>query len=112
MSHPSLTRCDEGQLEQELRSSKEDLEEMSGCRVDFFAYPTGDYNARVARAVARAGYRAAFALESWNLGLGRYEIPRVEIYESGAPYLSLKLSGLHRRAVFGDRPWGGDNSGE
>ena len=56
-------------------------------------------NAKVAEAVRSAGYRAAFAVDALNVTSPLFEIPRVGIYASDAPYLTLKLSGLHRRPL-------------
>jgi peptidoglycan/xylan/chitin deacetylase (PgdA/CDA1 family) len=99
VSHPFLTRCDEGDLTHELVDSKRFLEDVSGEACDLFAYPTGDYDGRVAAAVRRAGYRYAFAVDAKGSGPSRYEIPRVGIYRAGRAYLDLKLSGLHRRPI-------------
>lgn len=97
--HPFLSRCDDATLKRELVDSRYALEGWSGGEVDLFAYPTGDYDLRVARAVGRAGYRAAFAENSVGVGLPAYEIPRIGLYDCAAPYLGAKLSGLHRRPL-------------
>jgi peptidoglycan/xylan/chitin deacetylase (PgdA/CDA1 family) len=99
VSHPFLTRCDQTQLDDELIRSKRSLSELTGKAVDLLAYPTGDYDVRVARAAGDAGYVAAFAVDPHNVGIPLFEIPRVGIYSSNPAYLSAKLSGLHRRAV-------------
>ncbi len=99
LHHPFLTRLDDGELVRELAASKDYLEEATGSTVDLFAYPTGDYDRRVAEAVRAAGYRAAFAEDSRHVGVGLYEIPRIGIYSAEASYLSVKLSGLYRRPL-------------
>jgi hypothetical protein len=77
--------------------------------VDCFAYPYGYYNRMVAEAVRAVGYRAAFAVDALPVGLPGYEIPRVGIYAAHSDYLSVKLSGLHRRALHGPAlAWGID----
>ncbi len=97
--HPFLTGCDDTSLATELARSKALLEEWCDRRVELFAYPAGDYDLRVAQAVRAAGYRAAFAEDSREVGLASYEIPRIGLYSSQSPYLAAKLSGLHRRAL-------------
>ena len=99
VSHPFLTRCDGPALRRELEDSKKLLEETAGVAVDLFAYPSGDYDARVAAAVQSAGYRAAFVEETRGLGLAEFEIPRIGLYRADAAYLGAKLSGLHRRPL-------------
>lgn len=101
VSHPSLPTCTLQQVEFELHQSQKDLQEITGQPVDLFAYPYGHYNLSVAEAVRQAGYRAAFAVDPLPVGLSHFEIPRVGIYASDPAYLSLKTSGLHRRAVRG-----------
>lgn len=46
-------------LDRELRESKSILEKETGRKVQFLAYPYGDYNDRVTAASARAGYSGA-----------------------------------------------------
>ncbi len=99
VSHPFLSRCDDPSLRRELGESKAFLESVAGGAVDLFAYPTGDYDRRVAEATRQAGYRHAFAVDSPAREPAGYEIPRVGIYATGPAYLGAKLSGLHRRAL-------------
>jgi peptidoglycan/xylan/chitin deacetylase (PgdA/CDA1 family) len=59
-THPHLPGVDEdAKLFDEVRGSKQDLEDLLGKPVTLFAYPGGAFNARVARAVRFAGYEAA-----------------------------------------------------
>lgn len=99
--HPFLTRCSSVELISEIVDSKKVLEQITGKSVDYFAYPTGDYNAEVAAVVKRGGYRAAFAVDAASLTELCYEIPRIGIYSSDKGYLRMKLSGLYRRPLFG-----------
>ncbi len=101
--HPFLTACDDRRLAEELAHSKALLEDWTGTGVELFAYPSGDYDLRVARATRAAGYRATFAEDTRSVGLPAWEIPRVGLYDSAAPYLAAKLSGLHRPAIPGTR---------
>ncbi len=99
-SHPFLTRCSDAEFQAELVDSRAYLQGISGQAVDLFAYPTGDYDRRVALAVRAAGYRAAFALDRRGAGLPAYEIPRIGLYSADPGYLGLKLSGLHRPPIW------------
>lgn len=58
MSHASLPRCSDEDLEFELRESLKVLSEQLGRDVFSFCYPNGDHDKRVVDAVQRAGYRA------------------------------------------------------
>ncbi|HUP60327.1 MAG TPA: polysaccharide deacetylase family protein [Thermoanaerobaculia bacterium] len=68
LSHPYLTKRhhrsfdDEGYAKwvtRELAESKRILEKETGRKVQFLAYPYGDYDARLAKYVTKAGYSAA-----------------------------------------------------
>ena len=58
-SHPDLTTLDSGRLKDEILGSKQDLEAMLGDPVDYFAYPGGRFNQKVAGAVKDCGLKAA-----------------------------------------------------
>lgn len=72
LTHPFLTKRRHASmgdeqyatwLRAELRESKRILEKESGQKVDFLAYPYGDYDATLARAVEKAGYSAALTCD-------------------------------------------------
>ena len=72
LTHPYLTKRRHGSmsdaqyaswLRAELSESKRILEKESGKKVQFLAYPYGDYDASVAEASARAGYTAALTCD-------------------------------------------------
>ncbi len=58
-THPDLRACAPGELEGEVRGSKEDLEDLLGKPVTSFAYPTGLLDNRVVAAVGAAGFTSA-----------------------------------------------------
>jgi len=58
-THPSLVRSFSDRLIDEVRGSKEDLENRLGKQVHWFAYPYGDFNDRVVDTVKAAGYTGA-----------------------------------------------------
>lgn len=94
VSHPLLTSCNDFQLKKELIDSKKQLESIVNRKVDLFAYPTGDYDKRVAEAVRSAGYKAAFGLPYKRINLPKYDIPRIGIYKAKEYYLDAKICGL------------------
>jgi len=59
VTNPILTNISNEELERELHHSRMRLESVLARPVDLFCYPNGNYDARVKRAVARAGYRCA-----------------------------------------------------
>ncbi len=63
VSHPNLRCLKNGELMAELVESKKALEEWIGRPVTDMAYPYGDLNKRVQRAVIEAGYQSAYTTE-------------------------------------------------
>ena len=77
LSHPFLTRGRHRSMgdvqyaewiDRELSESKRLLEKNTGKKVQFLAYPYGDYDEKLAKVVEKAGYRAALTC---NFGLVR-----------------------------------------
>jgi peptidoglycan/xylan/chitin deacetylase (PgdA/CDA1 family) len=64
-SHRILTQCRASELNHELSDSKHEIEQRSGVEVDSISAPGGRWNARVAEACARAGYRHLYHSNSW-----------------------------------------------
>jgi peptidoglycan/xylan/chitin deacetylase (PgdA/CDA1 family) len=77
--HVRLSDCDELSLQEELRGSVEMLQALPAPLPRLFAYPDGAWDARVARAVSLAGFRAACTVEkgSWNAESPLLSIPRL-----------------------------------
>jgi len=62
--HQGLSDAQYGEwLRRELAESKRILEKESGKKVQFIAYPYGDYDTQVAKAVEKAGYTAALTCD-------------------------------------------------
>jgi peptidoglycan/xylan/chitin deacetylase (PgdA/CDA1 family) len=59
VSHPVLTGLTEKELEQELADSKNIIEHYTKKKVMHFAYPYGDNNIQVEKAVGKMGYKTA-----------------------------------------------------
>jgi peptidoglycan/xylan/chitin deacetylase (PgdA/CDA1 family) len=59
VTHPILTKADDGQLRRELRDSRARLEAELGRGVDLFCYPNGAFDERVRRETESAGYLCA-----------------------------------------------------
>lgn len=100
VSHPKLTDLGEAELAREIGGSRAALQEVIGTAIDLFAYPFGDTDDRVARAVEAAGFRAAFVEGPVTIASTHLAIPRVGIYRSESWYLAAKFSGLRDRPLF------------
>jgi len=63
---PNLIPLDDASLFEEVTVSKQRLEEELGIPIEYFTYPVGHYDERVAQAVADAGYLAALTMRQDN----------------------------------------------
>lgn len=64
-SHLFLTHCSDQQLDNELRRSKEILEDRLGTPVETLSAPHGRWDRRVLRACSKAGYRKLYVSSPW-----------------------------------------------
>jgi peptidoglycan/xylan/chitin deacetylase (PgdA/CDA1 family) len=76
MSHVLLPGLSDGELCRETQDARDALADILGALPRAFAYPGGSFDARVAAAVKRAGFVAAFSTTSDG---GRFGIPRTEV---------------------------------
>ncbi|MBD2104836.1 polysaccharide deacetylase family protein [Leptolyngbya sp. FACHB-261] len=65
VSHPEdLTKLDDAQLQAEILTSKQRLEQELGLPIPYFAYPAGHHDERVVAQVAAAGFQAALTMSN------------------------------------------------
>jgi peptidoglycan/xylan/chitin deacetylase (PgdA/CDA1 family) len=96
-THADLRACGAGELEGEVRGSKEDLEGLIGKPVTSFAYPTGLLNDRVVDAVRAAGFTSAVTTRQgwWRPATAMLRIPRGFAEDfSDATFLAAMRGGL------------------
>lgn len=61
VTHPILPNCTDAVIDEEIRLSREILEDWLHHPVTTFAFPNGDYDERALAALRRHGYRLAFS---------------------------------------------------
>jgi peptidoglycan/xylan/chitin deacetylase (PgdA/CDA1 family) len=94
-AHQDLPELDEDACEQDLRNSREFLEDLLHAPVPYLAYPRGLHDAKVRRAAGRAGYSHGFALPEGPEEVDDYAVPRVGIHRGNSTRaLAVKT---HRR---------------
>ncbi|MEY2740611.1 MAG: hypothetical protein RL283_713 [Actinomycetota bacterium] len=94
--HVPLTSCTDGELDDELRGSREWLEAALGRAVTTMSYPHGAVDARVRGAAARAGYAVAYTSRFGPVPAGGDDLarPRVDVWaRDGVGTLGAKLAG-------------------
>jgi len=108
-THPFLTNLSEPEMEDEIRGSKETIEDRLGRPVRFFSYPHGLHDERCRRLVAAAGYSGAcstrFGVNA--VGTDPFRLRRSEIsFYDNAWSFSFKA-----RTGFGVRAWATETLG-
>jgi peptidoglycan/xylan/chitin deacetylase (PgdA/CDA1 family) len=89
--HPYLTRCSLEEAKRQIALNTSILEEVTGKPCRTMAYPIGDYNGEVLRAVEESGFDSAFAV-SVNVGRkAAFEIPRFGLYTASSDVLAFKV---------------------
>ena len=85
-THPLLTRISRDKAVYEIRESKALLEEKIGAPIEFFCYPSGDFNEETKGIVVNSGYRGAVITPSKPLKASDlYTLKRVGIYRHNSP---------------------------
>jgi len=99
-SHPRLPTLDDAALENELQSSRQDIERHLAGPCPSLAYPYGDHDARVVAAARRAGYESAGTLPArLTRPAGPLDWPRIVVTRADdARRFRWKISPLARKA--------------
>jgi peptidoglycan/xylan/chitin deacetylase (PgdA/CDA1 family) len=75
-SHAFLTSCTDAELRNEVRGSKEMIEDRLGDPVSSLSVPHGRWNSRVVKACEEAGYRQLYTSNPW---ISRRDEGRLEV---------------------------------
>ena len=99
LSHPMLTKVEDGRLEDELSKSKNLLEEIVGHKILAVSYPYGAHDRRVCNAAKQAGYQLGFTIEPCvvdgatnDMRIGRFTISS----QDSLLKLRLKITGAYQ----------------
>ncbi len=100
LSHRNLAELPIVEMKREVEESKKSLEDLLGKAVPSFAYPYGDQNPEVKKAVREAGFTFGIAVNSGPTRFGEdpMEIRRVHMFPDtdGLDFLK-KTSGFYQR---------------
>ncbi|MEJ7787351.1 MAG: polysaccharide deacetylase family protein [Solirubrobacteraceae bacterium] len=95
VDHPDLRTLSHTGVLDQLRGSRETLEDLLGRPVTTMAYPFGSFDAHTMAAARQAGYLSACSCSGpgpWRA----YALPREPVYPSTTPFrLRLKVAGLY-----------------
>ncbi|MEN9389788.1 MAG: hypothetical protein RLY61_872 [Candidatus Parcubacteria bacterium] len=83
-THANLLHATDEQLEYEIIHAKRQLQHIIGKKVDYFAYPKGNYNQQIIAKVRQAKYTAAFSILPGSFSVVQNDllIPRTVINNS------------------------------
>ena len=90
--HAHLTRVAAPEAMKDVTASADRIEEITGRRPRYLAYPYGEFSASVARAVREAGFAAAFSLDRPGPDPFAYERTQITPLDGRAMF-ALKTSG-------------------
>jgi peptidoglycan/xylan/chitin deacetylase (PgdA/CDA1 family) len=101
-SHADLTTLDPSELHYQVAVARNEVKRLYHVPVNWFCYPSGQYNATVIAAVRAAGYRGSTTVvPGWaQPGVDPYQLPRLRVLggTSGTQLLSELAS------IRGDAP--------
>lgn len=66
LTHPILTKISQEEAWQEIKGSKDYLENILGQQIKMFCYPRGFYNEKIKELVRRAGFIGARTVKTFN----------------------------------------------
>ena len=94
VTHPSLTTLDKGARNREISESKRACENLVGKPVDGFAYPYGDFDDEVRKAVQANGFTYAVAANNATVTAksDRLALPRLQVLNWDGETLEKAIS--------------------
>lgn len=96
-------------LEEEARSSRESLAEVSGGGIEELALPFGSYDRRALRAARRAGYRRVYSSDGAPARADDWLVARTTVAAGDGPEVVARVlrsrRGLARRAKLQVKRW-------
>ena len=97
-THSHLGKIHDSALQDEIVKSKKELERNLGFSVKYFAYPKGTYSGKIIDYVKKAGYKAAFTVDGYDIGLNdrdNMKLSRISVEGNMKPeHLETLLSPL------------------
>lgn len=102
--HSMMTQLDDAELKQSIDTSRQLLELWTGKEVRYFAYPHGNYDKRVIKALKEGGFECAFTTfpTVWERQSALFGIPRIGVGRfDNFSCFKIKASGWFRNMVPG-----------
>lgn len=93
-THPNLRALDERALDEEIATSRSEIQRLTGTVPTVFAYPKGKYTDETIIALKRHGFSAAFGVVPGIIRLGAdpFRLPRNPLGRISEAEFALKLS--------------------
>jgi len=95
LNHVNLTSCNDDSLEHEINQSKQILQDKTGCKIEFFAYPFGKFTDKV-KNIVENNYISACAISEDNDRYDQFAINRVNIANKDSAFkVYTKMTGTY-----------------
>jgi peptidoglycan/xylan/chitin deacetylase (PgdA/CDA1 family) len=91
VDHPSLMRCDDQEVERQIRNNKQWIEKLTGRECEAIAYPNAEYRPTVIDICRRLGFTRGYAVNRSLNYDDKFEIQRTGIYASPLNELGFKM---------------------
>jgi peptidoglycan/xylan/chitin deacetylase (PgdA/CDA1 family) len=113
MTHFDLITASPSRLHYEVFASREQLRQRYGVPVNWFAYPSGHYNASVITALKDAGFAGSFTvIPGWaSPSQDSFRLPRVRVQGGTSPSALLQEIAGAESAAAAPATYGGAGSG-
>ncbi|HVT01504.1 MAG TPA: polysaccharide deacetylase family protein [Patescibacteria group bacterium] len=108
-THSNLGKINDTRLEEEIVKSKSIFEKKIGLKIKYFAYPKGIYSDKIVSFVKKAGYKAAFTTDGYEVKSSQdtAELSRISIeypltgsqFEALLSPIGLFVSGLFTKIL-------------
>ncbi len=89
--HPFLSRCGTAEARRQLDANRRWIEDATGRRSEFVAYPSGDYDASVTDTCRELGFTKGFGVDTRSWSRSPLELTRLGIYAPSTDILGFKV---------------------
>jgi peptidoglycan/xylan/chitin deacetylase (PgdA/CDA1 family) len=91
VDHPSLMRCNDLEVELQIKRNKDWIQSLTGVNCDTIAYPNAEYRKEIIEICRRLGFTRGYAVNRSLNYDSKFEVQRTGIYTSSLNELGFKM---------------------